>query len=76
MLRLSKPFHFSENLIPDIDLIFVLGATDDNSHLNALFQLNEMVQIPKFMKEIREADKPSEIIHQLWEWLPKLTGNI
>jgi mannitol/fructose-specific phosphotransferase system IIA component (Ntr-type) len=54
----------------------VLGATDDNSHLNALFQLNEMVQIPKFMKEIREADKPSEIIHQLWEWLPKLTGNI
>ena len=76
MLRLSKPFHFAENLIPDIDLIFVLGATDDNSHLNALFQMNEMVQIPEFMQKIREVDKPSEIIHQLWEWIPKLSGNI
>ena len=76
MLRLSKPYHFIDNLIPDIDLVFVLGATDDNSHLNALFQLNEMVQISEFMQKIRKAGKPSEIIHILWEWMPKLTGNI
>jgi mannitol/fructose-specific phosphotransferase system IIA component (Ntr-type) len=76
MLRLSKPFHFANNLIPDIDIIFVLGATDDNSHLTALFQLNELVQIPEFMHAVRTAEKPSEIIHDLWEWMPKLTGII
>lgn len=74
LMRLSKAFHFGDNRIPDIDLIFVLGATDDNSHLNALFQLNEIVQIPEFMSKLRHANKPSEIIHLLWEWIPQLTG--
>ena len=76
MMRLSKPFHFDAGRIPDVDMIFVLGATDDNSHLTALFQLNELVQIPDFMRELRKAEKPGEIIHLLWEWTPKLTGNI
>jgi transcriptional antiterminator len=74
MMRLAKPFNFKEAHIPDVDLIFVLGATDDNSHLTALFQLNELVQIPDFMNSVRQAGKASEIIHLLWEWLPKLTG--
>ncbi len=74
MLRLSTPFHFEDNRIPDVDLVFVLGATDDNSHLTALFQLNELIQIEEFMQAIRSAGKPSEIIHYLWEWMPKLTG--
>lgn len=76
MLRLSEPFHFDAGPIPDVDVIFVLGATDDNSHLTALFQLNELVQIPDFMSELRKAEKPGEIIHLLWEWMPKLTGEI
>lgn len=76
MLRLSKPFHFLNNLIPDIDLVFVLGATDDNSHLTALFQLNELIHIPEFTKNVRKAKKPSEIIHLLWKWIPQLTGEI
>ena len=76
MMRLSQPFHFDDNHIPDVDLVFVLGATDDNSHLTALFQLNELVQIPEFMSELRKAGKSAEVIHLLWEWLPKLTGEI
>jgi mannitol/fructose-specific phosphotransferase system IIA component (Ntr-type) len=76
MMRLSKPFHFDASRIPDVDVVFVLGATDDNSHLTALFQLNELVQIPDFMQALRKAEKPGEIIHLLWEWMPKLTGNI
>ena len=76
MLRLSKPFHFLDNLIPDIDLVFVLGATDDNSHLTALFQLNELIRIPELMRKVRKAGKPSEILHLLWEWIPQLTGEL
>jgi len=76
MMRISRPFHFEAGPIPDVDVIFVLGATDDNSHLTALFQLNELVQIPAFMQDLRKAEKPGEIIHLLWEWMPRLTGKI
>jgi mannitol/fructose-specific phosphotransferase system IIA component (Ntr-type) len=72
LLKLAQPFHFVDNRIPDIDLIFVLGATDDNSHLTALFQLNELIQFPLFMQAIRSAASPQEIIQVLWQWLPKL----
>ena len=75
MMRLSKPFHFADKRIPDFDLIFVLGAADDNSHLTALFQLNEIIQIPEFMHKLRHASKPSEIVHYLWEWTPQLSEN-
>jgi transcriptional antiterminator/mannitol/fructose-specific phosphotransferase system IIA component len=72
LLRLNSPFHFEDQRIPDIDLIFVLGATDDNSHLTSLFQLNELIQFPMFMESIRQSVKPADIIHTLWQWLPKL----
>lgn len=72
LLKLARPFHFEDHRIPDIDLIFVLGATDDNSHLTALFQLNELIQFPKFMQAIRKSANPQEIIQVLWQWLPKL----
>lgn len=72
LLKLAQPFHFKDNRIPDIDLIFVLGATDDNSHLTALFQLNELIQFPLFMQAIRKSTSPRDIIQVLWQWLPKL----
>lgn len=72
LLKLGQPFHFDDNRIPDVDIIFVLGATDDTSHLTALFQLNELIQFPEFMKGMRTAEKPSDIFHTLWQWLPKL----
>ena len=76
LLRLSRSFHFLNKLVPDFDLVFVLGATDDNSHLTALYQLNELIRIPEFMHKVRKASKPSEILHLLWEWIPQLTGEL
>ncbi len=72
LLKLKSPFHLKDQRIPDFDLIFVLGATDDNSHLTSLFQLNELIQFPLFMEKIRQSTHPSEIINTLWQWLPKL----
>jgi transcriptional antiterminator len=73
MLKLEQPFKFENGTTPDTDIIFVLGATDDNSHLTALFQLNEFIQYPEFMSDIRNTKKPSEVVNILWQWLPKLT---
>ena len=74
MLKLDKPFVYSQNTLPETDIIFVLGATDDNSHLKALFQLNELIQHTEFMKQIRTATKPAQIINTLWQWLPRLAA--
>ena len=70
--KLGTPFHFEDQRIPDIDLIFVLGATDDNSHLTSLFQLNELIQFPMFMEKVRQSTHPADFIRTLWQWLPKL----
>ncbi len=72
MLKLDKPFIYDQNTLPETDIIIVLGATDDNSHLKALFQLNELIQHTAFMESIREAKKPVQIINTLWQWLPRL----
>ena len=76
LLKLNTPFHFEDQRIPDIDLIFVLGATDDNSHLTSLFQLNELIQFPMFMESIRQSARPTDIIRTLWQWLPKLPESV
>jgi len=73
MLKLDKPFIYDQNTLPETDIIFVLGATDDNSHLKALFQLNELIQHTEFMDSIRAAKKPVQIINTLWQWLPRLS---
>ena len=72
MLKLDKPFVYDQNTLPETDIIIVLGATDDNSHLKALFQLNELIQHAEFMDSIRAANKPAQIINTLWQWLPRL----
>jgi transcriptional antiterminator/mannitol/fructose-specific phosphotransferase system IIA component len=76
LLKLVTPFHFDDNRIPDVDLIFVLGATDDSSHLTALFQLNELIQFPMFMQKVRQAGQPAEVIRTLWQWLPKIPETV
>ena len=73
MLKLEQPFKFENGTPPDTDIIIVLGAADDNSHLTALFQLNELIQYPDFMNGIRNTKKPSEVVNILWQWLPKIS---
>lgn len=72
LLKLAEPYHFEDKRIPDIDLILVLGATDDHSHLTSLFQLNELIQFPEFMEAVRKSSSPQEITQVMWQWLPKL----
>jgi transcriptional antiterminator len=73
MLKLEQPFKFKNDTPLDTDIIFVLGASDDNSHLTALFQLNELIQFPEFMNGIRNTKKTSEVVNIFLQWLPKLT---
>jgi len=75
MLKLKQPFKFKNETPPDTDIIFVLGAVDDNSHLTALFQLNDLIQYPEFLNSIRKTKKSSEVVNILWQWLPKLTDS-
>ncbi|MDO9546048.1 MAG: BglG family transcription antiterminator [Pelolinea sp.] len=76
MLKLQHPFKFDKGTPPDTDIIFVLGATNDNSHLTALFQLNELIQYPDFMTSIRDTKRPSEVVNILWQWIPKLSVSV
>ena len=71
-LKLVRPYHLDNSGNPDIDIVFVLGAVDDNTHLTALFQLNELIRYPEFLKAIRESKNPQDIIQILWQWVPKL----
>ena len=42
------------------------------AHDEPFFQLNELIQFPTAMEKIRQAANPSDVIHALWQWLPKL----
>ena len=72
LMKLDKPYHFDKVDVPSVDLVFVLGATNDNSHLTALFQLNDLIQSPGFLKELRETKTQSEVILTIWKWFPAL----
>ncbi len=71
-LKLGEPYHLDNSGNPDIDIVFVLGAIDDNSHLTALFQLNELIRYPEFLRALRASKNPQDIIQILWQWVPKL----
>lgn len=46
------------------------------AHDETLFQLNELIQFPMAMERIRQAANPSDVIHVLWQWLPKLPESV
>ena len=71
-LKLAKPYRLDDSISPNIDIVFVLGAIDDYSHLTALFQLNELIRYPDFLLAIRDSANPRDIIQILWQWVPKL----
>jgi len=72
MMKLDEPYQFDSADTPSVDLVFVLGATNDNSHLTALFQLNDLVQAPGFLEALRETKNQSEVIRTIWKWFPAL----
>ena len=51
-----------------VDIAFVLGAVDDHSHLNALFQLNDLLSEEAFLKSIRTSRNPADILRAIWKF--------
>lgn len=50
----------------EIDIAFVLGAVDDHAHLNALFELNNVLQSEAFLAELRKSSNPADILRAIW----------
>ena len=51
-LKCHKPVSFSEKAEHRVRLLFVLSATDNDSHLGALSQLTEVLSDPNSIEEI------------------------
>ncbi|PLR75956.1 PTS sugar transporter [Bacillus sp. V3-13] len=65
LLRLSKSVSFSENHIHDANLIIVLAAIDEQTHLKALSQLTAMLSNPKNIESLIAAQTPEEILRMV-----------
>lgn len=75
MLTLDHPVDFGASL--NISVAFVLGASDNHSHLNALFQLSKVCEQPEFLQSLKKCTRSSEILRAIWLYssdisLPKL----
>jgi mannitol/fructose-specific phosphotransferase system IIA component (Ntr-type) len=67
-LILRQPVPFSQEESGQIDIAFVLGAIDDDSHLNALFQLNNLLSQREFTSALRTASKPADVLRAIWSY--------
>lgn len=68
VLILQKPVNFLEKV--DIDIIFVLGTDTYNTHLNALFQLGNIMEDIRFIDALRKSTETTEVIRAFWNYLP------
>ncbi len=66
MLQLQKPVNFGSSENEMVDIAFVLGAIDEYSHLNALFQLGNLISQPEFRQALRESAKPPDVLRTIW----------
>lgn len=67
MLRLDQGVPFDEETGP-IDIAFVLGATDDHSHIDALLQLSQLIEQPAFCEALRRAQRPADVLRAIWTY--------
>ena len=58
-----------------VHVVFVLGAVDNQSHLTALFQLNNLIQDPGFVHEMRETSQAPDALRTIWRYLTAATTN-
>lgn len=73
LMKLSQGVNFGAPELDPMDLIFVLGAVDNQAHLNALFQLNALIEMPAFLGDLRRASSPSDALRTIWRYLPAIT---
>ena len=72
LMVLRKPVIFRDSEIGPVDIVAVLGAVDNHSHLTALFQLYSLVQNHNFMADLRTSLSPADILRTVWRWLPNV----
>lgn len=64
MLKLKDPVDFGEE--SNISIAFVLGASDNHTHLNALFQLSQVCGNAEFIANLRKCTRPTEVQRAIW----------
>ena len=64
MLILDRPVDFGASL--NISVAFVLGASDNHSHLNALFQLSKVCEQEAFISGLKKFTRTSEVLRAIW----------
>ena len=63
MLILEHPVDFGVSL--NISVAFVLGASDNHSHLNALFQLSKVCEQEAFISGLKKFTRASEVLRAI-----------
>ena len=64
MLILDHPVDFCGS--SNISIAFVLGALDNHSHLNALYQLSKICEKDSFLTTLRNCKRTSEVLRAIW----------
>lgn len=71
MVTLEQPVEFGAGENDPVDLIFVLGAVDHNSHLNLMAELMQVLQDGDLLSKIRSKDNANEILELIHSKLRK-----
>lgn len=72
LMKMRQPVIFHNAETGPVDIVAVLGAVDNHSHLTALFQLYSLVQNQAFMADLRASLSPADILRTVWRWLPNV----
>ena len=64
LIILERPVDFG--VTENISAAFVLGAADNHSHLNALYQLSKICEQKDFISSLKACRRPSEVLRLVW----------
>lgn len=64
LLILESPVDFGTSM--NFSIAFVLGASDNHSHLNALFQLSKICEQKEFISGLKQCTRSSEVLRLIW----------
>ncbi len=71
LISLSIPVEFGHSENDPVDLVFALGATDKQSHIQALQQLANLLGDEAMLSRIRSALDPESMVSMIQSWLPQ-----
>jgi len=73
LLTLSQGVVFGNSDFDPVDIVFVLGAIDSNSHLNALTELIDLIQKTDLSNHLRKAKNSADAYHAIWNYSKKFS---